>query len=640
MSVGLLLMMAFSSAVALESSEQEDTEAKAKPGEVVPASVAKATVDMVDTFVRREAERESARNQSENAVVADASTAVVERSSVSDFIGVGLALAGLQAQSGDEERATSASATISAAALGSIPLGRSFDDAWFDERSFWRNVAFTIGYDDPEDNDIEDATILGVEVRLISDGQTWWGKDPFQFAPAVLLDAPARAVFRPQDVNLGSWWAADAYFKDEIAAEKKALDQLVAQGRSFDWGNRVCNWGVGNTSRAQQERDLGFVGFFFRSSASQERLEQPLEFATNYMSWLLCQDPDSRTRASGEAKPAGFVALLKPDMKEEDREQLEALLKSEIGEVETKLKGAPKPARLGLAFNLLLDRAAQASEEEPEPEVPMANTAPPQPDVWGNEEAFRTLDRLEDDKLAGKVLTTFGRAVRLWALGKKRESLELLKKYIEQHSEQLGPKRKDRLKAVGGSLVGEMNKRTELSIDFDSKLRNGGDDEFSVKMILEASPLKDCDTHLGLAFSSNCNYFRYLNFTLNAGVDYIEQSRDDDSVGGFAGVEMQIPVSLDSIWYGTEYSPTVGQNDPMFSLSGLAKWQRNMGDSYVGQAKLEIPIAGGIKVPISVSVANRTELVQERETEVRGIVGFTIDTNLLANALSTGLVAE
>jgi hypothetical protein len=47
------------------------------------------------------------------------------------------------------------------------------------------------------------------------------------------------------------------------------------------------------------------------------------------------------------------------------------------------------------------------------------------------------------------------------------------------------------------------------------------------------------------------------------------------------------------------------------------------GDIAVGQLKLEVPFLGGVRLPLSLTFANRTELV--REKEVRGNFGFTFD---------------
>ena len=50
-----------------------------------------------------------------------------------------------------------------------------------------------------------------------------------------------------------------------------------------------------------------------------------------------------------------------------------------------------------------------------------------------------------------------------------------------------------------------------------------------------------------------------------------------------------------------------------------------------GQAKIKIPIADGIDLPISLTFANRTELIDEKE--VRGQFGFTFDLSRLVKTL-------
>ena len=81
----------------------------------------------------------------------------------------------------------------------------------------------------------------------------------------------------------------------------------------------------------------------------------------------------------------------------------------------------------------------------------------------------------------------------------------------------------------------------------------------------------------------------------------------------------------------------MGLGDCVFSFAG--KYQRvtsnavaldgtvlpnTKGDIAVGQVKLTIPLGEtGLKLPISFTVANRTELVRERE--VRGNFGLTFD---------------
>jgi hypothetical protein len=76
--------------------------------------------------------------------------------------------------------------------------------------------------------------------------------------------------------------------------------------------------------------------------------------------------------------------------------------------------------------------------------------------------------------------------------------------------------------------------------------------------------------------------------------------------------------------------------DPMtISLAGMGEWHSNdVPDIAKLQVKLTIPMPGvlaGLKIPLSVTFANRTELIDEKE--IRGNVGFTLDLSKLQNSL-------
>ena len=59
------------------------------------------------------------------------------------------------------------------------------------------------------------------------------------------------------------------------------------------------------------------------------------------------------------------------------------------------------------------------------------------------------------------------------------------------------------------------------------------------------------------------------------------------------------------------------------------------GDIYVAQVKLTIPVKGsGVKIPLSVTASNRTELIKEKN--VRASFGFTFDLDPLIGGLLPG----
>lgn len=52
----------------------------------------------------------------------------------------------------------------------------------------------------------------------------------------------------------------------------------------------------------------------------------------------------------------------------------------------------------------------------------------------------------------------------------------------------------------------------------------------------------------------------------------------------------------------------------------------------IGQAKITFPVKGsGVKIPLSVTWANRTELIKEKE--VRGNIGITFDLDTIVSKL-------
>jgi hypothetical protein len=56
------------------------------------------------------------------------------------------------------------------------------------------------------------------------------------------------------------------------------------------------------------------------------------------------------------------------------------------------------------------------------------------------------------------------------------------------------------------------------------------------------------------------------------------------------------------------------------------------GNLFAGQGKLTIPVKGsGVKIPISFTVSNRTELI--KETDIRGNIGVTFDLDTIVGFL-------
>jgi hypothetical protein len=113
-----------------------------------------------------------------------------------------------------------------------------------------------------------------------------------------------------------------------------------------------------------------------------------------------------------------------------------------------------------------------------------------------------------------------------------------------------------------------------------------------------------------------------------------------DGVRDFqAAAQIDIPLMSAS----KTLSSTGGIGTPVFGVAYLSeKLQRNAAVTFAGntftaepgwlhllQARLTIPVKGsGVKVPLSVSFANRTELIKEKN--IRGQIGLTLDMDVLS----------
>jgi hypothetical protein len=113
-----------------------------------------------------------------------------------------------------------------------------------------------------------------------------------------------------------------------------------------------------------------------------------------------------------------------------------------------------------------------------------------------------------------------------------------------------------------------------------------------------------------------------------------------DGVRDFqAAAQIDIPLMSAS----KTLSSTGGIGTPVFGVAYLSeKLQSNAAVTFAGntftaepgwlhllQARLTIPVKGsGVKVPVSVSFANRTELIKEKT--IRGQIGLTLDMDVLS----------
>ena len=166
------------------------------------------------------------------------------------------------------------------------------------------------------------------------------------------------------------------------------------------------------------------------------------------------------------------------------------------------------------------------------------------------------------------------------------------------------------LRDVIASTIAEIKRRPQISISAASALRGAGHpDEHRLEAIVD----------YGMA--------PRLELTVNAGVDLIDRK----------GLALAAPAARSSGRIAAALKLGLGAGDafalrppPAMSLSADLQW-RASDVSYKTQLKLDLPVAGGLMLPVAFTWANRTELIEGKE--VRGTIGFTIDTAKLVAAV-------
>ena len=164
------------------------------------------------------------------------------------------------------------------------------------------------------------------------------------------------------------------------------------------------------------------------------------------------------------------------------------------------------------------------------------------------------------------------------------------------------------------ALVHQLKRAPQLAFSYRAKLRDeAGEDEHAWQGIFD----------YGVA--------ERMNLSVNAGVSMINRPAfSRESVGRLAA-EAQFRITDDT----PDLAGLLRARTPLtISVSFAGAWHSAREDIFKAQVKLKVPMPGplqGITLPFSLTFANRTELIDERE--VRGQVGFTVDFSNLQRAL-------
>lgn len=149
-------------------------------------------------------------------------------------------------------------------------------------------------------------------------------------------------------------------------------------------------------------------------------------------------------------------------------------------------------------------------------------------------------------------------------------------------------------------VIDNIRRAPQFAFTFQSKLRgNTGTDEYRT----------------GIAFDYGIS--NRMNLALNGTFDYTDSKIiGGDSRGGRFAVE--------SYFHLTPEKKLFSGKDPIvLGLAGEGKWMTSKLPTYTGQFKITFPLFDGISLPLSISYANRKDLLTE--SRVKGNFGFSFD---------------
>lgn len=525
----------------------------------------------VRTLVKAKTDQNSNTKQTETPSVSANTTSLVDQSSASDLIGVGLNFAGLSAtsQSNDTQpnsvSVTTTAYTLYSAFKGVDPLNPDFYNAHRD----WRRFSITLGYDD-ENTDGNDATqrvkLIGVKYLIIN------RRDP------------NRKEFREDlDRILASLRAATADFST-----------IINQTKTFIFNNeKVLTDIIEPDFNAYLKRRTIETDLTVLTAANISKAADQAATAT----------PNNAHAVVDAVKREAVAAVASPDTSRAVQAAATEVFKAVNLATEDPNKTARDLANLAKAASEKI--AVQATGIK-------AHLG-----ALGRENV-RTLFVFDSGFLADKSdkeLATFrSEFINTYTAGAGFARIkQTLNNDLIDHIDKLLRDLSSftALRKISLDTIDRIRRAPQLSVAYFTKQKKEGVDAHKSEVIFD----------WGIADK--------LNLTMNGIFEY----RDSNTIGG----------DKRGASFAAQFRYQVNRNDlesllnnktPLyFDLAAEGNWMTGVNSTIKGQAKLTIPLGNtGIQFPISVTVANRTELIKEKE--VRGQFGFTFDFSKLVSAIN------
>lgn len=135
------------------------------------------------------------------------------------------------------------------------------------------------------------------------------------------------------------------------------------------------------------------------------------------------------------------------------------------------------------------------------------------------------------------------------------------------------------------------------------------------------------DTHR-LEAVFDYGFAEWIGVTLNGSFDYLNSP--------IIGADIRQGRAAGELHFTPNHTQALKQGSSpfLFGLSGESKWMNTYDSIYKVPLRAEIPIAKGISLPISVTHADRADLLKKSEQETVGQFGFTVDVAKLTGLFS------
>ena len=549
----------------------------------------------VKSVLKAKTDQGNNTKQTETPSTSQNSTSLVDESSASDLIGVGLNLAGLKAASGSDNMADANSVSVTATAYslysalsGVDPLNPTF----YNQHRDWRRLSVTLGYDDekkmPNSDETQRVKIFGAKFLIINK------RDPSRPAYKTLL----------QDV-------VDNYLKPATGS----FGTIINKARALIFKNARV------TTAIVADANNGFPAFIKKRSSDLDAgvaAAKRVADAAEAEATRLTASPPANAKQAADVMMRAITQAATAELPTAD---VSRVIRGYVTDVNEAAERIARTVNSNDNVANSVQRIAVAARDA-------ANAA-----IADASLAQKRITSLTGRNVSGLFVFTDSGFLASDATPEEREYYadfagEFFGLRFDVVKSTMGPEAFDALMSEVDLIVekelasfADLKTRTLEVIDV---IRTAP--QFSIFALTKQRP-EGVDEYMSEAIL-DWGFSNRWNLTANGAFEYMDSKViGGDLRGGRAALQLKYQLNRHNF-----LDLFAGEKPIYFSFAFEGKWMNGMNSMIKGQGKIVIPIyRTGIDLPLSFTIANRTEFIDEKE--VKGQFGFTFDISRLVNAL-------